>query len=696
MRAMISALRHRGPDAEGLIAIPVGGGSVVLGHTRLSILDLSDGSRQPIEDAETGSWLVYNGEIYNFRELRRELEGLGARFHTTGDTEVLLRALVVWGESALTKLEGMFAFAFWDGQTKMLLLARDAMGIKPVYYRRVGVGVELDQQQDQVQHQDQHQERRTGVSAPHELFAFASEVRALERAGIGPLTVDEEAVDSFLAYGAVIGPKTIWKEIREVGPGCLLRVDGRGAVWEGMWWSARPGPVKQVRYDWDGRPEAQRYLGANGDSAYTGYDCVGRPAALRGIWPAGTESVQGVGYLAPGMAEFASLGDFETAVGVIRERLEKAVGAHLVSDVPVGVFLSGGVDSSLIALVAARESAIPITLLTVDFAEQEFSELPHARRIAGKIPHRHEVVTLSAADLRELLPEALAAMDQPTVDGINTFVISRVGAKCGLKVLLTGIGGDELFGGYSTFRNGPRLLAYAKRFGAGLRSAAGLMAKVSGSPIPWKKVAEAGEIRTLADAYLLQRSVRWRGGKRRALAERLEQNVAAMENDFQRIAGMELTFYMRYQLLRDADVFSMASSVELRVPFLDLDLVEAALGMRPEFHFAGRGAGKRLTKRILNDLMGEELPERKKMGFTFPWRKWLREGLRETIAGTLRDESLYAALGLDAAYGRELLEGLEKDDKEQSWSEVWSLFVLLNWAGGRQKSEVRRQKFAAS
>src|ERR1019366_3852761 len=208
VRDMITASQHRGPDASGSVAIPLAAGSLVLGHTRLSIIDLSDGSRQPMQDAESGSWLAYNGEIYNFRQLRAELETLGTKFATSGDSEVLLKALVQWGEAALNKLEGMFAFAFWDGRGRTLLLARDRLGIKPLYY----------------------------YSGPRE-FAFASEVKVLERAHRGPLTLDRDAVDSFLAYGAVIGPNTIFKEIRELEPGHLLRINARGEVTDSEYWS---------------------------------------------------------------------------------------------------------------------------------------------------------------------------------------------------------------------------------------------------------------------------------------------------------------------------------------------------------------------------------------------------------------------------------------------------------------------------
>ncbi len=590
VRGMMAASRHRGPDADGCIGL---GDSLVLGHTRLSILDLSDGARQPMQDPVSASWLIFNGEIYNFRELRAQLEELGVSFATTGDSEVLLHALVQWGEAALDKLDGMFAFAFWNGCERNLLLGRDRLGIKPLYVYTGSRGL-----------------------------AFASEVKALERANLGPLTLDRDAIDSFLAFGAVIGPQTIYREIRELEPGHVLRISRHGDIVDRQYWSLQ--------------------------------SCISESAAERG-----TNGAQ----------------NFQQAVADVRDRLAAAVDSHLVSDVPVGVFLSGGVDSSLLALLASERAKSPITLLTVAFAEHEFSELPYARQIARELPHHHEVVTLNAEQLRELLPLALAAMDQPTVDGINTYVISRVGVSLGLKVLLSGVGGDELFGGYTTFAKVPQLL----RYGAALRPAARVMSKLdSRNPIQWRKAADAGRLQNLAEAYLLQRSIRWTPEVRRSLGARLQPHVDPLANDYQKLAALELQVYMRHQLLRDADVFSMANSVELRVPFLDLALLRTALAIEPRHHFEN-GKGKRITWQILRELTKNSVSRRRKMGFTFPWQRWMQTALHETVATTLRNQQLYEALALDPAYGRQLLAGLARGDRLQSWSEVWSLFVLLHW-----------------
>lgn len=596
IREMLAASAHRGPDAQGCIDVKLPQSTLVLGHTRLSILDLSDGASQPMEDPETGSWLVFNGEIYNFRRLRQQLEAFGVRFRTSGDTEVLLQALVQWGGQALTRLEGMFAFAYWDGTRRELLLARDPLGIKPLYY-----------------------------SSSPTYFAFASEVKILARSGVCSTGIDPTGVASFMAYGAVFGPNTIYSNIRELEPGHKLQVTTDHEITDSEYWNL------------------SRCLQQFPTS-------IGR--------------------------------DFRAAASRIDHCLDRAVASHLVSDVPLGVFLSGGIDSSLLAFTAARRSTAPVTLLTVAYPERDFSELPYAQQVAHKLPFPHQVITLDASRLHQLIPEALNAMDQPTVDGINTFVICRAAAELGLKVLLAGIGGDELFGGYTTFSKVPALRSY----GSLLRPLAQILNHVrTDNPIQWKKLSESNPPRGITQAYLLQRSIRWNFPGCDSHVEHLA-GIESFSNDFQKVAALELHYYTRNQLLRDADVFSMANQVELRVPFLDLGLVRAALSLGPEFHFEGT-RGKRLTRSILDARSGGASWNRRKQGFTFPWKRWLRSELKPTIVQTLREKYLYDPLMLDPEYGETLLARLDRDDRYQSWSEVWSLFALLSW---RSRNEVAR------
>jgi len=591
---MVRSLHHRGPDGWDIADLELHrkAGYLVLGHTRLSIIDLTERSSQPMHDEETGSWLAFNGEIYNFRELRSQMERHGVRFRSSGDTEVLLRCLVHWGTAALTRLRGMFSFAFWSGTTQELILVRDPLGIKPLYYCRQG-----------------------------DTFLFASEIKGLQASRICHFTPDPIGIQSFLKYGAVTGPNTVLTEVKELAPGCLLKV--RHARHE-----LRPEPYWSLREAVSGTDKSR---------------CC-------------------------------------DPVESVSARLSAAIRSHLVSDVPVGIFLSGGVDSSLLASVASKAQYNP-TLLTIGFPEEKYSEIPFATEVAQKLSARHQVVVLTGHEFRQLVTAALQAMDQPSVDGLNTYVISGVASSLGLRVLLSGVGGDELFGGYTTFRKVPQLLRYQ----AWLRRIAPLASRLSSNPIQWSKIRQHGPIHNLLESYLLQRSVRWQdstraGSQQYVLATDDFESIEAMNAEngsFVQVASLELLFYLRNQLLRDADVFSMAHSVELRVPLLDLDLVTTALGIPQEDHFDWRG-GKRIPRTILRQL-GMELPHRRKQGFSFPWPVWLRSHLKTLLWETLSERELYHQLGLDPEYGVGLIRRFEDRDPLVSWSEVWSLFVLLYW-----------------
>ena len=601
-QSMVGASLHRGPNGSGMVTIPMpgDGGHLVLGHTRLSIIDLSERASQPMCDPRTGSWLVYNGEIYNFRELRRGLEQSGVAFTSEGDSEVLLRALVTWGGSAVSRVRGMFAFAFWDGRRRELLLARDPLGIKPLYYFY-----------------------RRG------LLLFASEAKVLQAAGAQDFAVDPLALDSFLTYGAVLGPRTILEGVRELLPGQRMRISSPG-----------------------------------------------QPPFLEGFWS-----------FADTVARRAPQAGFSEALQAVRPRFQDAVRSHLVSDVPLVVLLSGGIDSNLLAHAAARRHT-RVTLLTVDFSEEGFSELPSAAKTAHRLDLRHEVVRLSAKNFEAMCAAALDAMDQPTVDGINTYVVSNVASSLGFRVLLSGLGGDELFGGYTTFRKAPRLA----RWQHALKLLANVVPALAKNSIQWAKVEQARTLAGLGEAYLLQRSIRWdhfregvepNGHVESQMLAGLAADLPPNADTFLKIAQLELCIYMRNQLLRDADVFSMANSVELRVPFLDLDLARTALSLPRSCHLDLYG-GKRITRRLLKEMSGSE-PSRKKVGFLFPWQVWLRGALRGMLFDTLLEKSLYDGLGLDFAAANQLIQRFDRSDPLVSWSQVWSLFVLLHWA----KKQVR-------
>src|ERR1700704_2378897 len=344
-------LAHRGPDDAGTVLIDGGSAECQIGfaHTRLSIIDLSPLGHQPMQDLSTGNWIVFNGEIYNFRDLRDELERAGAEFRSQSDTEVILAAYRVWGEDCLTRLRGMFAFALWDVQRQRLLLARDPMGIKPLYYYQSG-----------------------------KYFLFASEVRTLLDTELVPRKIDSTGVLSYLNFGSVYEPWTIVEGVRAVPPGHILTLD-RGALSLREYWSPPRSAIGNTGQD---------------DPSRNGTSTARLPAILR-----------------------------------------EAVLSHLVSDVPVGVFLSGGIDSSSLVAVMSNNGVRANTFSLV-FEEEEFNEAPYSREVARRFRTEHLEIPVSQGDTLALLPEALCAMDQPSMDGINTYLVSAKTRSAGVKVAL--------------------------------------------------------------------------------------------------------------------------------------------------------------------------------------------------------------------------------------------------------------------
>lgn len=598
VRRMIASQRHRGPDDEGLVDVETGGLPLTLGFDRLAVLDPSRDAAQPIGDPTSGSWLVFNGEIYDFRALRPQLAAHGHRFRSSGDSEVLLAALVAWGPEALRRLRGMYAFAFWDAPRRRLLLGRDPFGVKPLLYGRVGDAV-----------------------------VFASELRAIRAARLGRLTLDPEAVEGHLAYGAVPEPHTMVREIRALPP----------------------GHVAEVSAD-DGRVRLERITG------------LADALAL----PEGDERRP-----------------FTDVVAETRSTLADAVRAHLVSDVPVGILLSGGVDSAIVAnLVGAARPAVAPTFLTVGFGVGERSEVPEAAAMAARLGGRHEVVPVTADDALALLPEFLGAMDQPTADGMNTYVVARAAAARGCTVLLSGIGGDELFGGYTTFRKAPLLAAHGPWL-ARLGRLAARLGVAAASPLG--KLAGAGRVRALRDAYLLQRGLGWdspevarpHGGLSDAAWSTLD--VPEGLSPFRAVSFLELSFYLRNQLLRDADVMSSATSVELRVPFLDRAVLATAWSAPGSAHVGRVGAQKRVLRAVLAELRPDRPVRGPKRGFVLPWIAWLRGPLGERVAATLGERERLDALGLPPDLGVRTLAAWRQSGAAGGWLRPWALFTLLEW-----------------
>ena len=580
VKLMTAAETHRGPDAGGLHHE----GRVVLGHRRLSIIDLSPAALQPMSNEDGTVWVTYNGEIYNHRELRRDLVSRGHDFRSQSDTEVILHGYEEWGiEGLLQRLRGMFAFGLYDSH-RGLILVRDRLGIKPLYY-----------------------------FASKGKLLFASEVKALAASGLVPNQRDPEALAGFLLAGSVPSPLTILQGVR-----CLPA--GHYLTW-------RDGAIELRKY-WD--------------------------------------------------LEFEPQDPREEVAAGFPAELQDTVARHLVSDVPLGVFLSGGVDSS--ALVALARGARPSALvtLTVVFNEQELSEGRAAQGIANRFETSHQEVLVTENDFRCELPSIFAAMDQPTNDGVNTYFVSRAARQAGLTVVLSGLGGDEVFWGYRHYRLLGRSLrwlghcpALARK--ALMRSAAAL-GRVRGRE-SWMRLAYLSKRVSSQGLYLSMRGFFAPPQVARLLGIGPAEVEAAVERSFELAAPLgangfnylEFKRYMHDQLLRDTDTFSMAHSLEVRVPFLDHMIVDYAAHAGPA-RKAANGINKPMLVNAVDDPILMEAGARKKQGFSFPMDQWMKR-----YAGELEEMSQGADC-VDRGAVRALWKGFRAG--RLHWSRAWALTVL--------------------
>ena len=592
---MSLALAHRGPDDDGMRRLS-GRDGVPLGamaHRRLSILDLTPAGHQPMVSSNGRYVVAFNGEIYNFRALRAELERAGARFTSDGDTAVLLEGWVRFGAAFVRQLDGMFAFALWDEWTRSLYLARDAVGIKPLYFALVGRGI-----------------------------LVASEVRGILASRLVPARIDARAMAGYLTFGSVPEPETIIADVRALPAGSVRCFDASNATFKEV---ARVPLVQPV-------------------------------------------------------AEPDLVPDRATAVELVRNALEQSIDRHLVSDVPVALFLSGGIDSSVIAALAARRSATTLDGFTVTFAEPQFDERAVARKLARRHGIHHHLIRLGDEDLLAALPRAFAAMDQPTIDGINTYVVSEAVRAHGTKVVLSGLGGDELFAGYPSFRRARTLARYARIPTPARRVVARVVASVGG--IRGAKMALGLRTGLPGDAaYLASRTLF--GGRQvselcgaRALAtEGAPRDLSVLRQ----VSWRELTGYMRNTLLRDSDVFSMAHALELRVPFLDREVIAAAFHADDALKLS-RGVTKPLLVDATEDLLPSDVWDRPKQGFVLPFASWMHGALAAEVTETLGDADRVRSLGLNPDEVRAVWSAFIRGRKGVTWSRPWALFALLRWA----------------
>jgi len=626
VRAMAEAMRHRGPDDEGFFLNEPRIPGVGLGMRRLSIIDLA-GGHQPLWNEARDIAVVFNGELYNYRELRERLLLSGHKFRTQSDTEILVHGWEEWGEDLLDELRGMFALALVDlrrhfATVPLIFLARDPLGIKPLYYARTDEG-----------------------------FAFASELRALLAAGLVPRNLSPDALTSYLLFGSVSEPLTMVEGVFSLPPGhrLLLHIpDRRRTPRARPWWDPR-------------RTAAAR-----------------DPNAPR---------------------------NFTAAVPRLRSLLEDTVRAHLIADVPVGLFLSSGLDSSAVAAFAARAKK-GIQSFTLSFPDTPYDEAPLARCVAEATGTQHTEVPLKGTDMLMRLDEAVSALDQPTMDGINTYFVSWAAREVGLKVALSGLGGDELFAGYRTFADTPRLvrLELLARFvpDAFRRASSPLIGSLlanGGTPDASRKARDAWLApNVFPHPYFFTRLLfppselwrltepRFRNSAVAADGVTLDptwlgwlERIADQARELEPVAGvswLEMRTYMASTLLRDTDAVSMARSLEVRVPLLDTPLVEFMCALPDEARVRPE-TSKALLRAALEGLLPAEILQQAKRTFTLPWEVWMRNSLRPRIESSFLNLPPALAEYLHPVGVQMVWENFQRG--QTTWSRPWSLYVLNEW-----------------
>lgn len=602
--AMNNRMRHRGPDDEGVFVDD----KIALGHRRLSIIDLSAAGHQPMQSFDGRYQIVYNGEIYNFKELKFELQRVVSGsdqqtyfFQTNTDTEVIIAAYARWGADCVKYFNGMFAFAIWDNQTKELFIARDRLGIKPLYY-----------------------------CFTEGVFAFSSEIRSLLASELIPKKLDEDSLIDYLRYQTVHAPNTIVKGIKMLMPGHFIEMKNEQLTIKKYW-----SLTKNISNE------------SNGKS----YNAVCKD---------------------------------------VNQLLTKSVERRLIADVPFGAFLSGGIDSSAIVGLMSKVSTEKVKTFSVTFDESEFSEAKYAQLIAKKFNTDHHEIKLNPSDFIEQLPNALKAMDHPSGDGPNTFIVSKATKEAGITMALSGLGGDELFAGYDVFKRSLELnkKAWLNLIPQFMRSAgASVLLKVNPG-VASEKIAELLKQNKINfnTFYPISRQVlmddQIKGIVNR---EQFKINIvseiiseAKLSTNIQQLTSVsiaEISTYMQNVLLRDTDQMSMAHALEVRVPFLDHTLVEYVLGIPDKYKSIA--SPKKLLVDALGDLLPTEIVNRPKMGFTFPWKNWMKNELKivcEQKMLSLSKRKLFNELGV-----MDLWKSFLKDDPRITWSRIWHLVVLENW-----------------
>ncbi|MBK8846659.1 MAG: asparagine synthase (glutamine-hydrolyzing) [Bacteroidetes bacterium] len=595
LQRMNIALSHRGPDAEGTFC----DNHIGLAHRRLSIIDLSEAGRQPMFSADGNVVLIFNGEIYNFKEVKAKIDNYP--FVTQTDSEVIIAAYLKWGNDCVQHFNGMFAFALWDKRTSKLLIARDRLGVKPLYYH---------------QHND--------------TFLFASEVRSLLTTGLVPAKLNRLAVQDYFMYQSVNAPATILSNVFMLMPGHTIEItNGRIAISK----------------NWD---------------------------------------------ICENKSEAAVAHDYTTIKKNVNDLFFAAVRRRLISDVPFGAFLSGGIDSSAVVAAMSMVMNKPVKTFTITFNESEYNESHYAAIIAKKYKTDHHELRLRPEDFLHEIPRALKALDHPSGDGPNSYTVSKITRANGITMALSGLGGDEFFAGYPVFQRSLQLEKYkflwkTPRF---IRSRFAKLAASRKSGVAGEKLNNLLQLKdyNFAKAFAIGRQINTPQHIHSLLTNHdLDfDSVEAIVNNLNfrgdfpllsKVSAAEASTYMQNVLLRDTDQMSMAVALEVRTPFLDYELIAYVMGIPDKYKIPV--FPKKLLVESLGNLLPDEIVHRKKMGFVFPWQQWLRQDMKsmcQTAIENMAQRSLFNSTYLELMWMR-----FNAGDPTVRWLDIWLCVVLENW-----------------
>ncbi|MFA5031658.1 MAG: asparagine synthase (glutamine-hydrolyzing) [bacterium] len=589
LNRMKESLHHRGPDDSGIYLDKQN--NLGLAHTRLSIIELSEKGHQPMIDKELNLVIVFNGEIYNYLEIKKELKCLGYKFFSNSDTEVILKSYKEWGTHCLEKFRGMFSFCIFDIEKQELFLARDRLGIKPLYYFNDG-----------------------------NKFIFGSEINTIKASGLAK-EINSDSIGLFLFLGYIPSPSTFYKNIVSLEPGFFLKISKNNKLEKIQYYN-----LKKIFLN-----------GENSESSFT------------------------------------------EAIKKTKDTLLESLKYHLVSDVEVGVFLSGGIDSSALVSLMRQAGFQKIKTVSIIFPDNVlYDESKYAKVVAKKFNTEHIEVEVTSKDITNHLNDIFSCMGQPTTDGINTYFVSAAAKKAGLKTVLSGLGGDEIFGGYPSFKNIPIICKYLKLLNI-------VPPNLWTNFLPAKQKGKINFIATnnnmrFSDIYSVYRGIFTPKEIQQILNPDLNTNVLehshfddisfyTKDDYFKNISFLETNCYMAGQLLRDADVFSMAHPLEIRVPFVDHIVIENIAKIPSIYKTCKkRESPKDLLIKSIGDLP-KEITSRHKMGFIFPFEYWLHTELKQLVYDSLLETTIFKREAIENAlylFSR----------KEIQWSKIWALFVL--------------------